>query len=149
LPRVFPTDAPTRECLIRWGESQMLGSFATYHLWVNAANSNRWTIQPPGSYSGPINQRDNLNNANLDGTFVYNNYRVIYNTQSRFAGSPWHRGQMTTGPSGTQRTDYDVIFPEDDRLLGATDFVVGTPGNPSGSTSSDPSIQSEQTSYII
>lgn len=138
LTRVFPLDAMSRECLIRWGETQMLGSFATYHLWVNANNVTRWT-----------NRRPLLNNSSLDGTFVYNNYRVIYNMMPQYAGSPWHRGQMTTGPAGGQRVDYDIEFPEDDRLLGATDFVWNNPGNPGGTSTSDLSAQSEQTSYEI
>jgi hypothetical protein len=144
LPRLFPLDSPSRECLIRWGDRQMPGSFATYHLWTTAATSNRWTIQPPATGA-----RDNLDNANMDCTFAYNNFRVVYNTRTRFAGSPWHRGQMTLGPTGSNRTDYDVIFPEDDRLLGATDFVVGTPGNPDTSNATDTSCQTEQTSYLI
>src|SRR6185503_10768543 len=40
-------------------------------------------------------------------------------------------------------------FPEDDLLLGQTDFVLNTVGNPSGNTASDGSAQSEQTSYIL
>jgi hypothetical protein len=137
LVRTFPNDSPSRECLVRWGEVQMPGSFATYHLWVSSSTSNRWYI------------RDNLNNAPLDGTFVYNNYRVIYNMEPQFAGSSWHRGQMTTGPAGSSRVDFAIVFPNDDELLGATDFVLNNPGNPSGTTVTDRSGQSEQTSYLI
>src|SRR5262249_46698337 len=118
-PRCFPNDGVTRECVVRWGETMMLGSFATYHVWLTFANSNRWALRAP-----------QLNNSEVDGTFVYNNYRVIYNNLNLYAGSPWHRGQMTTGPSGANRVDYVVNFPADDKLLGNADFVVNNPGNP-------------------
>src|SRR6185503_8555961 len=45
--RCWPNDALIRECLVRWGEVQMPGDFATYHLWVSAVNSNRWHTRNP------------------------------------------------------------------------------------------------------
>ena len=138
LPRCFPNDAIARECVVRWGDTMMLGSFATYHLWLTYANSNRWASRTP-----------QLNNAQVDATFVYNNYRTVYNTLPLYAGSPWHRGQMTTGPAGANRVDYVQNFPPDDQLLGNTDFVLNNPGNPGGTSTSDHSAQTEQTSYII
>jgi len=69
--------------------------------------------------------------------------------EPQFAGSSWHRGQMTDGPAGANRVDYAIVFPKDDLMLGATDFVLNNPGNPSGTTVTDTSAQSEQTSYII
>lgn len=137
LARVFPNDAPSRECVIRWGEIQMPGSLATYHIWVTSGTANRWQT------------RDPLNNAQLDGTFVYNNYRVVYNMYPAFAGSPWHRSQMTSGGFGAQRCDYALDFPSDDPMLGANGFVVNNSGNPSNTTTSDLSAQAEQTSVII
>src|SRR5437660_8657024 len=115
----------------------MRGSFATYHLWLTTTASNRWAT------------RDPLNNAEMDGTFVYNNCRVVYNALPLYAGSPWHRGQMTTGPGGVNRVDYVMNFPTDDRMLGQTDFVLNNPGNPGGTSTSDTSAQTEQTSYIL
>src|SRR6266511_5977371 len=138
LTRVFPTDAITRECVVRWGERQMPGSFGTYRLWLTSSNTTRWNTRRPL-----------LNNSTLDATFVYNNYRVVYNMKLQYAGSPWHRGQMTTGPDGANRVDFDIEFPEDNRFLGATDMVWNNPGNPSGTTTSDLSAQTEQTSYLI
>src|SRR6266850_1942151 len=76
LVRIFPSDAVTKECLIRFGELQPMGSFGTYHLWITASNNVRWT------------GRDKLNNSVLDGTFVYNNYRLVYNARPLYAGSP-------------------------------------------------------------
>ena len=138
LKRTFPNDGATRECVVRFGDRQMMGSYATYRFWLTATNVARWTT------------RDNLNNAPMDCTFVYNNYRVIYNAMPQYGGSSWHRGQMTDGPaSANLRVDYVLNFPGDDRLLGVTDFVFNTVGNPGGNTSSDPSAQAEQTSYLI
>ncbi len=136
--RVFPTDAVSRELVIRWGDRMIPGSFGNYHIWLTSGNRNRWTTRTPA-----------LNNAVMDGTFVYNNYRVIYNMFPQYAGSPWHRGQMNSGPDGSQRVDYDIEFPKDDRFLGVTDAVWNNPGNPGGGDTSDLSAQSEQTSYFI
>ncbi len=137
LTRCFPNDAVTRECVLRWGERQMAGTFATYHLWLTESNRLRWEKRAP------------LNNALLDGTFVYNTSRAIYNSTPLYAGSPWHRGAMTTGPTGGNRVDYVMNFRDDDRLLGATDFVLNNPGNPGGTATSDLSAQTEQASYIL
>ena len=137
LAAAFPNDAPTHECVIRFGEVQMPGSFPTYHLWVTMITSNRWY------------NRDHLNNSLLDGTFVYNDSRVIYNEMPNYGGSPWHRGQMTSGPAGANRVDFAPVFPDDEPFLGVTDATWCNPGNPSGTTFSDLSMQSEQSSYII
>jgi Lamin Tail Domain/Bacterial Ig domain/CotH kinase protein len=136
--RVFPTDAITRELVIRWDDKIIPGSFGNYRLWLTAANTARWSNRYP-----------HLNNAVMDGTFVYNNYRVIYNMKPEYAGSPWHRGQMTSGPDGANRVDFDIEFPTDDRFLGVTDDVWNNPGNPGGNDTSDTSCQSEQTSYLL
>jgi hypothetical protein len=139
LVRCFPNDAITRECVVRWGDPQMLGSFATYHLWVTLANVNRWN---PGA-------RDRLNNTPLDATFVYNNHRVIYNAKPQYGGSPWHRGSMQGPTNDNSRVDFVLSYPPDNKFLGAEDSVLNTPGNPGGNDSSDLSAQAEQASYII
>jgi Lamin Tail Domain/CotH kinase protein len=137
LTRCWPNDALARECIVRWGEVQMPGDFGTYHLWVSAVNSNRW------------HTRDTQNNTSMDGTFIYNNSRVIYNAEPLYSGSPWHRTNATTGPAGTNRVDYEMNFPDDDALLGSTDFVLNNPGNPDILTISDLSAVAEQTVYKI
>jgi hypothetical protein len=136
-PRCWPNDAVAREGVVRWGEIQMPSEFPTYHLWLSSANSNRW------------HTRDAMNNTPVDGTFVYNNSRVIYNALPYFSGSPWHRAQMTNGPTGPNRVDYQMNFPDDDRLLGATDFVLNNPGNPTLTSISDLSAVAEQAAYKI
>ncbi len=135
--RCWPTDAVARECVVRWGEVQMPGDFATYHLWVTAVNSNRW------------HTRDTQNNTPMDGTFVYNNTRVMYNALPLYSGSPWHRTNATSGPAGSNRVDFEMNFPDDDPLLGSTDFVLNNPGNPDRLTISDLSAVAEQTVYKI
>lgn len=135
--RCWPNDALARECVVRWDEPQMSGDFATYHLWVTAVNSNRW------------HTRDTQNNTAMDGTFVYNNSRVIYNALPLYSGSPWHRTNALTGPAGPHRVDYEMNFPDDEPLIGSTDFVLNNPGNPNILTISDLSAVAEQTVYKI
>ena len=135
--RCWPNDAVARECVVRWGEVQMPGEFATYHLWVTAANSNRW------------HTRDTQNNTPMDGTFVYNNTRVIYNALPLYSGSPWHRTNATAGPAGPYRVDYEMNFPDDEPLLGSTDFVLNNPGNPNIFEISDLSAIAEHVVYRI
>ncbi len=135
--RCWPNDALVRECLVRWGEVQMAGDFATYHLWVSAVNSNRWHTRGP------------MNNTTIDGTFVYNNSRVFYNALPLFSGSPFHRTNSTAGPAGPLRVDYEMNFPDDDPLLAATDFVLNNPGNADRYTISDQSALNEQVVYKI
>jgi len=135
--RCWPNDSPVRECLVRWGEVQMPGDFATYHLWVSAVNSNRWHTRNP------------MNNTPMDGTFIYNQTRAIYNAVPLFSGSPFHRTNSTAGPAGPLRVDYVMNFPDDDPLLGSTDFVLNNPGNPDRYTISDQSAVAEATVYRI
>ncbi len=137
LDRCYPSDALVKECLVRWGEVQMPGDFATYHLWVSQVNSNRW------------HTRNAMDNTVMDGTFVYNNTRVFYNGQPLFSGSPFHRTNSTAGPAGPLRVDYEMNFPDDEPFLGSTDFVLNNPGNADRFTISDLSAIREQTVYKI
>ena len=137
LIRTSGNDAPSHELIVRFGEALMPGAFPTYHLWLTSGTSNRWYY------------RDRLSNGELDGTFVYNDCRVIYNMKPLYAGSPWHSGQMTSGPSGINRVDYAPVYPDDEPFFGSTSTAWANPGNPSGSTFSDQSLLSEQTSYLI
>jgi regulation of enolase protein 1 (concanavalin A-like superfamily) len=117
---------PIRECLVLFGDSNPVGSFATYHLWLSQATVNRWA------------SLSDLSNEMNDGTFVTGN-RVIYNMQGRFAGSPYHQGFDT--PVGNF-CHYKWMFNDDDQLLGATSFnKLHMPGNGAGD---DGSLQREQ-----
>jgi hypothetical protein len=109
----FPADAPEREALIRFGESQPLGSFPVYHLWMTQATATKWT------------SRLKLHNGPLDTTFVYGNQRAIYNVGACYAGSPFIRPNYT-GPTGAS-CGYSLGFPKDDLFLGVTDVALDWP----------------------
>lgn len=126
--RRFPSDGPTRECLVRYGETQLAGPIGTYRLWMTAATLSKWTSRSP------------LNNTALDVTFVYNNERVIYNMRALYAGSPYIAPGYN-GPTGGL-CGYTGEFPKDDLFLGNNDFVLDWPGR-------DNAAVSEQMGYFI
>jgi hypothetical protein len=121
----FPADAPTHECLVRWGETQPVGNLGVYRLWQRQADYD-W-----------LRNREGLANDNIDATFVYNNGRVVYNMEMRAKGSPWHGGSVGS--------DYLFAFPEDDRFLGARDVALVTVGN----LGSDDTAQREHAAFWI
>ncbi len=126
----FPDDAPTRECLIRFGDPVLsTGRVGTYRLWVTQATINRWTA------------RERNSNDPLDGTFAYGTHRVVYNIGTLYSGSPWHTPGYN-GPLGNI-CDYVVRFPADDDFLGDTDLVLASTGN----LSNDSTAQREQTAF--
>jgi hypothetical protein len=134
---LFPNDAPIRECLVRFGETNRPGAIATYRIWVTATNVNYWTI------------RERNSNEGIDCTFVYGEgRRVVYNAETLYSGSPWHTfNGAYTGPLGFT-CDYEVNFPSDDQFLGTGDFVLNGQ-NPvySGTFHQDVSAQAETTAY--
>jgi hypothetical protein len=112
---LFPNDAPNRECLVRFGETEpSTGRIGTYRFWISKKTNDRWVA------------RERNSNEPLDVTFIYGN-RLVYNAGALYSGSPWH----TTGYNGplNNTCDYVLIFPEDDTMLGATDFVMASMGN--------------------
>jgi len=122
----FPSAAPQRECLVRFGETAEPGSYAAYRIWMTSTVRSEWT------------SREKLNNSPLDVTFVLGNQRVIYNVRSLYAGSPFISPGYS-GPTGTL-CGYVVRFPEDDRFLGVTDVNLDWPTR-------DGSFQLEQLAY--
>lgn len=127
----FPGEAPTRECLVSFGETTPPGNFWTYRLWVSQRNVSRWTT------------REKQSNHPLDATFVYGGSRICYNVDTLYSGSPWHTPGYNS-PIGNA-CDYEVNFAKDDNLLGAEDFLLATIGN----LNSDPTYQAEQTAFWI
>jgi hypothetical protein len=115
---IFPNDAPARECLVRWGESLPAGSIGTYRFWFTQTNRTRWETREPQS------------NETLDSTFVYGDWRVIYNSGVMYSGSPFHT-PLNTGPLGVP-CDYQLVMPSDDAMLGETDLILAPPGSPWG-----------------
>ncbi|MDB6055526.1 MAG: CotH protein [Verrucomicrobiales bacterium] len=128
---LFPADAPTRECLVRYGVDKFSGNIPSYHIMITTGTLNTWNI------------REHNSNEPLDATFVYNGQRVIYNAQTMYSGSPWHSTSFN-GPLGNA-CDYVFFAPEDDLLLGATDFVFANLGN----NNSDDAGQREQFAFHL
>ncbi|MCI0747767.1 MAG: lamin tail domain-containing protein, partial [Verrucomicrobia subdivision 3 bacterium] len=128
---LFPHDAPTRECLIRFGDATYSGSIGVYRLWMTSANIAAWTA------------REKLSNEALDGTMVYNNYRIIYNAGARWRGSPFIRPNYTT-PTGVA-CGYVWVVPEDDLLFGEDEMNLDS----LEPTSRDSTALREITSFTI
>ena len=126
FPALLNNNAADRECAVMFGDGNLAGSFSVYHLWLTQTNVTRWS------------ELANLSNEAHDGTLV-NGKRVIYNVKARYAGSPYHQGYNS--PSGNL-CHYKWVFPDDDKLLGATSFnKIHQPGNGAGD---DASLQREQ-----
>jgi len=102
----FPNDAPARQCLVRFGDPMPTSSFGIYRQWFTQSVVSNW-------FNRPV-----LSNEDLDGTFVYGNFRAIYNFGSHFAGSPYHQGIGSPASDG----HYSMAFPLDDLLLGTENF---------------------------
>ena len=130
FPAWLTDNSPTRECVVMFGDGNPSGSFGVYHLWLTQTNVNRWAGLA------------DLSNEGNDFTFVAGNSRVIYNGLGHYSGSPFH--QEFDSPTGNLCA-YKLVFPEDDKFLGATDFnKLHQPGNSPGD---DTSLQREQTTW--
>jgi len=124
----FPHDAPGREALVRVGDPFIDGPFGNYRLWMTQTTLNTWAT------------RGNLSNDPLDVTFVYGNWRVIYNAGGMYAGSPaWAPG--FNSPVGNLCA-YDVVLPGDDLVLGDDKLSLDLPIR-------DPTNQREQLMHWI
>jgi hypothetical protein len=128
---VFPANAwiNQREALVRFGDPVLASSFGTYRQWFTASAVSSWINRPT------------LSNEPVEGTFVYGNFRAIYNFGSRYAGSPYHQGWSS--PLGD--CHYSIQMPDDDKLLGTANFnKIHGPGN---GAFDDATFQREQTAY--
>lgn len=114
----FPSDAPSRECVIRWGDTTIPGSLPTYRFWISATNVARWSAE------------EKMSNKPKDVTFIYGTNRIVYNAGAWFHGSPYHSPGYDS-PTGVS-CDYDLNFPDDDLLLGEADINLFRPGNGGG-----------------
>src|SRR5207249_7119305 len=69
--RTFPLPDPSYknpfECMVYFGDTVLPTAFGTYRQWVSISNVNDWQNRPA------------LSNEQLYETFVYGNFRVIYN----------------------------------------------------------------------
>ncbi|MCI0348538.1 MAG: hypothetical protein L0Z53_03855, partial [Acidobacteriales bacterium] len=112
---VLPLNAPQFECLVRFGDPVIASAFGTYRQWLTAFAVNTWVNRPV------------LSNERIFGTFVYGNFRAIYNMGVKYAGSPYHQGFPSPVTGGCH---YSIDFPLDDILLGTENFnKIHAPGN--------------------
>lgn len=132
--RVFPANALVnypreRECLVRFGDATRTSSFGSYRMWFTEAAITDWE------------NRLVLSNEPIEGTFVHNDCRVIYNFSARYTGSYWHQGWS----SPLSDCGYSMEMPLDDKLLGTENFnKLHAPGN---DPFTDYTMQREQTVY--
>jgi regulation of enolase protein 1 (concanavalin A-like superfamily) len=126
----YPDEAPALEALVRWGESDPLGTFRTYRMWFTAATIQQWTT------------RVQMSNERLPGTLVYGN-RVIHNIGARYRGSPFIRPGYSSPTSGV--TAYSLHVPRDDRFLGTREFNLDGLEQPGR----DSTLQRERMSFWI
>jgi hypothetical protein len=134
--RLFPVQdtSYTRpfECLVRFGDPVVATSFATYRQWMTQDNATDWQFRP------------SLSNERVFETFVYGNFRVIYNTSAKWSGSPYH--QFAGSPMSTP-AHYSIELPGDDIFLGTANLnKIHGPGN---GAFDDNTTQREQFSYWI
>jgi hypothetical protein len=129
---LYPAGAPNHECLARVGELANTNQFGTYRLWLTQSTVDRWS------------RREVTSNDPLDVTFVYDDCRVIHGAGAYYAGSKYNPNYDS--PTG-RPCDYALVFPEDDLLLGATDFRISWPGNLN--SGADQTLQAEQTCFKI
>ncbi|MCF7669289.1 MAG: lamin tail domain-containing protein [Verrucomicrobia bacterium] len=109
----FPENAPTSNCLIRFGETQPFGEFGTYRMWIDSDTFNEWL------------RRSKMDNTPLGITFVYGNSRAVYGSAALYAGSP-HISPGYNTPVGNL-CGYVVHFPKDEKFLGASEIVLDWP----------------------
>jgi hypothetical protein len=115
FPLQDTTYARPFECLVRFGDPVPSSSFGTYRQWMTADNVADWQARP------------SLSNERIYGTFVYGNFRAVYNMSVKWAGSPYHQ---FTGSPVTTAAHYSIDLPLDDTVLGTENFnKIHAPGN--------------------
>ncbi|MDP6545922.1 MAG: lamin tail domain-containing protein, partial [Phycisphaerae bacterium] len=102
----FPT-ALDGEAHVMFGQGSRSGTFGTYRFWMTEADRAQWQ------------NRQKHSDHPIHGTFVYGDFRVIYNAGGRFRGSPWIR---SNGNPETLGTSYVLYVPKDSRVIGSTSF---------------------------
>ncbi len=127
----FPNDAPARECLVRWGETEPAGALPTYRLWMTQATLQTWTNRHP------------MNRAPLDVTFVAGSHRVIYTAGALYEGDEISSTNYDS-PTG-KLCGYAIHFPPDEPFLGSTELVIDWPG---GSRPDTTALQEQTAAWI-
>lgn len=130
----FPADAPTRECLVRFGDPNAPNGFGDYRLWFTRDTLARWTAS----------SRPKSSNEPLDVTFVYNGERAFHNVEATYSGSFFNSPDYN-GPTG-RPCDYACRFFRGETFLGASRIILSWPGL---TGSPDSTAQHEQFSYWL
>ena len=122
------------ECLVRFGDPVIASGFGTYRQWYTVDNASDWSTG-----SRPV-----LSNERIFGTFVYGNFRAVYNTSGKYTGSPYHQGFASPVTSACH---YSLELPLDDQVLGTENFnKIHAPGN---DAFGDAANQREQAAYWL
>src|SRR4029434_7472755 len=116
-----------RECVVRWGDNTIPGTLGTYRFWIKQTNVDRWSLE------------ERMRHNPKDITFIYGTNRIIYNASGWYHGSPYHSPGYDS-PVGVS-CDYDLAFPEDERLLGEMDINLFRTGNGAGDGTAQAEIQ--------
>ncbi len=130
LGATFPNNAPVRECVVRWGDTAVGGvGLGTYRFWITQKVIDQWSAE------------ERMSNKPKDVTYILGTNRIVYNAGAWFHGSPYHSPAYNS-PVGNA-CDYDMGFPQDDRMFGETDINLFRPGNGGG----DGTAQTEVHAY--
>ena len=130
FPQQIPSYPRPFECLVRFGDPVPSSGFGTYRQWLTADNVSDWQNRPA------------LSNERIFGSFVYGNYRAIYNMSTKWSASPYHQ---FGGSPVTTDAHYSIELPLDDQALGTENFnKLHLPGNGAGD---DTTLQREQIGY--
>lgn len=112
-PAIFPNPSNTpansvrpSRCLVRFGDATRSSSFGTYRMWFTDAAITDWET------------RMALSNEPIEGTFVYNDNRVIYNFRAHYTGGVYKQAYG----SPLNDCNYTMDMPLDDKLLGTDNF---------------------------
>ncbi len=108
----FPDDAPARECLVRFGETNM-PLLVNTRIWLTQSNFTAWTAHEKSS------------NDDVDSTVVVGRDRVIYNVGVHY-GSSENYSTALDNPTG-KLVGVNFNFPDDEPFLGATDVRFDWP----------------------
>ena len=105
----FPSVDSAKNALVRFGENAPSGVLGSYFVWMSQMNSDFFFSLPHKS--------DHMH----DITFVYENYRAIYNAGIR------KRGHVSRGANSFQSGVFALELPKTDRFLGNNEIKIDAP----------------------
>ncbi len=108
----FPGDAPARECLVRFGETN-LALLGNVRIWLTQSNFTAWA------------SREKSSNDDVDSTLVIGRERVIHNVGVHY-GSSENYSTSLNNPTG-RLVGVNFNIPDDEPFLGAVDVRFDWP----------------------